>query len=79
MVFLITLLADHGMHNSLEDVFFWENAFHVFDQLVGLVHFFVLEVIDDQIKTSFWNDIDQGWKNLKSIFSTTENDQIVSQ
>ena len=47
MVFLVTLLADHGMNDGLEDVFFGENAFHVFDKLVGLVHFFVLEVIDD--------------------------------
>ena len=47
VVFLVTLLADHGVHDGLEDVFFWENTLHVFDKLVGLVHFFVLEVIDD--------------------------------
>ena len=49
MVFLVTLLTDNSVHDGLEDVFFGENTFHVFDKLVSLVHFFVLEVVDDQI------------------------------
>ena len=47
MVFLVTLLTNNSVHDGLEDVFFWENTLHVFDKLVGLVHFFVLEVIND--------------------------------
>ena len=31
VIFLVALLADHGMNDSLEDVFLGENAFHVFD------------------------------------------------
>ena len=49
VVLLVLFFSDQAMDDGLEDVFFWENTLHVFDKLVGLVHFFVLEVVDDQI------------------------------
>ena len=31
VVLLVSLLADHGMHNCFEDVFFGQDALHVLD------------------------------------------------
>jgi len=46
VVFLVLSLADDSMDYSLEDVLLWQNAVHILDQVVGLVHLLVLEIVD---------------------------------
>ena len=61
MIFLVTLLANHCVHNSLQDVFLREHTLHILDKLVSFINIVVLEIVDDQIETSFWNNVNQGW------------------
>ena len=38
------------MNDSFKDVFFRQDALHVLDELVRLVHLIVLEVVDDEVE-----------------------------
>lgn len=67
------------MHNCLEDVLFWDNTLHVFDQVIGFVGLIILKVIDDEVESCLWNYVYQWWKNLQSILSTSEHHKVVSQ
>lgn len=58
MVFLVTCLANYGMHHSLEDVFLRQDAFHVFDELICLVYIVILQVVNDQVEAGLRDDID---------------------
>ena len=79
MVFLIAFLADHGMDDSLKNVLFGKNTFHVFDKSVCFSSLIVLEVINDQVKARFRDNINERRKHLEGIFSTSEDDQVVSK
>ena len=67
------------MDDSFEDVLLWQNALHILDKLVRLVYLIVLEVVDDQVESGLGDHIDQRWKHLKSVLSSSEDDQVVSQ
>ena len=67
------------MDDRFKDVLLWQNALHILDELVSLVYLIVFKVVDDQVKTSLGDNIDQGWKHLKSVLSSPEDDQVVSQ
>jgi hypothetical protein len=41
------VLANHSVHNSLQDVLLGQDAVHVLDQVEGLLDLFVFEVVDD--------------------------------
>lgn len=73
MVLLLCILSDDGMNDCLKDVFFWHDAFHIFNEVVSLGGLIVLQVIYDQVKACLWNNINEWWQNLESIFSSTEN------
>lgn len=47
------------MHDGLQDVLFWDNAFHVLDKLEGLLNIIILQVVNYKIKSSFWDHIDK--------------------
>lgn len=79
MVFRLSLLADNSVHHSLKNVFLRQDTVHVLNQLVSLINFIVLKVVNHQVETCFGNHIQQGRQNLQSVFTTTEYDQIVSQ
>jgi len=53
----VLLLAEEGVYNRLEDVLFGDDAVHVFNQLVSFINFLVFQMIDDQVKSSFWDHI----------------------
>ena len=52
------------MDDSLEDILFRNNTFHVLDQLESLLDIVILKVIDDKVKSSFRDNINQWWKSL---------------
>ena len=79
MILLFTWLANYGVDDSFEDVLLWQNALHILDKLVRLVYLIVLEVVDDQVESGLGDHINQRWKHLKSVLSSSEDDQIVSQ
>ncbi len=67
------------MNDGFKDILFRYNAFHVLYQIEGLLYFFILKVVNYKVQSCLRNDINQRWQCLKSILSTSENDQIVSQ
>ena len=66
------------MHNSLEDVLLRKHTFHVLNQLVRLINVVIFEVVNDKVKSGLRNDFNERWKDLQSIFSATENNQVMS-
>ena len=46
VVFLVRLLTDDCVNNSLQDVLLWQYTFHVFDKLISLIDLVVLEIVD---------------------------------
>jgi hypothetical protein len=79
MLFLLAVLADDGVDHSFENIVFWNDTFHIFNQIVCISSLVILEIVDDQVKTSLWNDVNEWWQNLESILSGSEDDQIMSQ
>ena len=79
MILLIGVLADHGVHDSLQNVLLRKNTLHVFDQIVSFVDFIVLKVVDHEVKASFRHELNERWKDLECVFTTSENDKIVSE
>ena len=79
MILLVGLLANNSVDDGLQDVFLGQNALHVLNELVSLVDLVVLEVVDHKVETGLGNDIDQGREDLESIFSTSEDDQVVTE
>ena len=79
MLFLFVVLSNNGMNNSLQNIFLWDNTFHIFDKVISICSLIILKIINYQIESSLWNDINKWRENLKSIFSSSKNNQIVSQ
>lgn len=67
------------MHNSFQNILFWNDTVHILDELVCFVHILVLQIVNDKIESGFWNNINQGWQHLKSILSSSEYDKIMSK
>lgn len=78
MVFLVRLLTNHCVHNGLEDVLLRKHTFHILDQLVRLINVVVFEVVNDEVKSGFRNDIYERGQDLESVFASTENNQVMS-
>ena len=79
MILLIALLSDNGVSDSLQNVFFGEDAFHILDKSISLVDLVVFKIIDNKVESSFWDDINKGRENLESVLTTSENDKVVAQ
>lgn len=79
MFFLLVVLTDDCMNHSLQNIFFRYYAFHIFDQIISICGLVVLEVVNNQVESSFWNHIDEWRENLERILSSSENDKVVSQ
>ena len=79
MLFLLAVLTDDGVDHSFENIVFGNDTFHIFDEIVCISSLVILEIVDDQVKTSLWNDVNEWWQNLESILSGSEDDQIMSQ
>ena len=77
MILLLALLADQSMNYSLKDVLFGQYALHILDKVVSFVDIVILKMIDDQVKAGLRNHINQRRQHLKSVFATTENDQVM--
>ena len=73
VILLLSILADDGVNDCLEDILFWHDALHIFNEVVCLSGLIVLQVIYDQVKACLRDNIDEWWQNLESIFSSTEN------
>ena len=67
------------MYDSLKNLLFRDDKFHVFDQFECLLNLFIFEVMNDKVKSCFKNDINQGWKILMSVFSTSKKFKIFSK
>lgn len=79
MLFLLVVLTDNSMNDSLQDVFLWNHTFHIFDKVVSISGLIIFEVVNNQIESCLWNDIDERWEHLKSILSSSEHNKVVSQ
>ena len=79
MILLVTVLANLGVHDGLQDVLFWKNAFHVFDKSIGFINIVILEVIDNKVESGLGDHIDQGRKHLKGVLTASEDDKVVAQ
>lgn len=79
MFLLLVLLSDDGMDDCLEDILFGDDAVHILDKLVGLVHFVVFQIVDDKVKSCLGNNVYKRWQNLQRVFSATENHKVVPE
>jgi len=64
VVALLGVLADHSMDDGLQDILFGQDELHVLNQVEGLGDFVVLEVVNYQVKSCFWDDFNEGRKDL---------------
>lgn len=79
MVLRLGVLADDSVDDSLENVFFRQYTVHVFNQLVRFVDLIILEVVNDQVKASLGNHIQQRRQNLEGVLASSEHDQVVAK
>ena len=79
MIFLVTLLANHCVHDSLQDVFLREHTLHILDQLVGFVDFIVLKIVDHEVEARLGDHINQRRQNLQGILTATEHNQVMAK
>ena len=79
MILLISVLADHSVDDSFENVLLWKDTLHVFDEVVSFVYFIVLQVVDHEVKASFRHELNERRKDLECVFTTSENDEIMSE
>ena len=79
MFALLGVLANHSVNDGLQNILFGKDALHVFDQVVGLGHLIILEVVNHQVESCLWDNIDQGWKDLESVLATPKNDKVMSE
>ena len=73
------VLSNDGVHYGLQDVLLGQDAVHVLDQLVGLVDLIGLEVVNHQIESGFGDHVEERRQNLKCVFASPENYQIMSK
>jgi len=67
------------MDDCLQNIFLWHDAFHVFNQIIGLSGLVILQIENYQIQSCLGDDVDKRWKHLKCVFSTSEDDKVVSE
>ena len=67
------------MNYSFQNIFFWQDTLHVFDQLISFFHLVIFQMEYDQIQSCFRYNFDEWWQNLKSVFTTSENNEIVAK
>jgi hypothetical protein len=58
VLFRFLILSDDGVYDSLEDVFFRDDAIHVFNKLVCLLGLIVFEVVNNEVKSGLRDHID---------------------
>ena len=49
------------MNDGLEDILLGYHTLHVFNEVVSFIDLIILQVVDDQVQTSFGNHINEGW------------------
>ena len=59
VIFLVTLLTNYSMNDSLKDVFLGQDTLHVLYELVCLVDIIVLQVVDDEVEASLRDHVNQ--------------------
>jgi len=67
------------MNNGFEYVFLGHDTFHFLDEIEGLLNFFVLQVIDNEVQSGLWDHINQRRQGLEGVFTTSENNEIMPQ
>jgi hypothetical protein len=60
VILVVCVISDNGVNNRLKDVFLRDHAVHVLDEVVGLVDFVVLEVINDEVQPGLGEDVNEG-------------------
>jgi hypothetical protein len=78
-VFEFLVLASYRMNNTLDNIIPWYECLQILNQFVGLFYIIVFQIIDNQIKPGFWENINKWGKNLKSIFATSKHNQIMAE
>lgn len=57
MVLLFSVLTDHSVYDSLENIFLGYDALHILDKIVGLSGLVILQVIYHEVESGFWDHI----------------------
>ena len=52
---------------------------HVLDKLECFVHLVILQVVNHQVKASFWDHIQKRWQHLEGVFSLAEDYKVVAE
>jgi hypothetical protein len=79
MLLLLCILSNDSMDYSFEYVLFRHHTLHVLDQIIGFSGLVILEVVNNQVKSRFWDHVYQRRQHLKSIFPSSENNKVVPQ
>ena len=79
MVFVICVLTNYSVNHCFKDVLFGKNTVHVLYKLECFVHLVILQVVNHQVKASFWDHIQKRWQHLKGVFSLAEDYKIVAE
>lgn len=79
MVFLLSILTNDCMDDSLKDILLGNDTFHVLNEVVGLRGLVILEVVNHEVESCLWDHIDQWRQYLQSILTTSEDHQVMPQ
>jgi len=79
MVLLICLLAYNGVNDSLQDILLWHNALHIFNEVICIISLIIFQIINNQIQSCLWNDINERWENLEGVLSFSEHNKVMSK
>jgi len=79
VVLVVCVLTDQSVHYCLQNVLFGNYAVHVLYQIESFVYVVVFQVVDNEVQSGFREDIYKWGKNLQSVFSSSEHNQIMSE
>jgi len=79
MVLLFSLLTYDGMDDRLQDILLGHNTLHIFNEVISIISLVIFQIINNQIQSCLWNDINKRWKHLKSVLSLSKHNEIMSK
>ena len=79
MVLLLLVLSNDGVNNGLQDVFLGHDTFHIFNEIIRFSSLIIFQIVNNQINSSLWDNINEWRKDLKCVLSLSEHNEVMSE
>ena len=79
MVLLLLVLSDDSVNYGFQDVLLGHDTFHIFNEVIRFSSLIIFQIVNNQINSSFWDNINEWRKDLKCVLSLSKHNEVMSE